>query len=83
METTDLDPQPVTAQECKLEPWLVWLAGLRVGLKTKRLPVQFPVRTQAWDVGQVPSWGRERQLIAHTLVFLSLSFFLPSSLSKK
>ena len=28
-----------------VSPWLVWLSGLNTGLKTKRLLVQFPVRT--------------------------------------
>ena len=42
--------------------------------------VQFPVRAYAWVAGQVPSRGRSRG--NHTLVFLSLSFSLPSLLSK-
>ena len=53
------------------------LSGLSaVGLGTKRLLVRFPVRAQAWVVGQVPSRGRVRG--NHTLMFLSLSFSFPS-----
>ena len=40
----------------------------------------FPVRAHAWVAGQVPSGGHMRG--NHTLIFLSLSFFLPSPLSK-
>ena len=50
------------------------------GLRTKGLPVQFPVREHAWIAGQVPSGGHERG--NHTLIFLSLSFSLPSPKSK-
>ena len=56
-------------------PWLVWLSGLSAGLGTKGSPVRFPVRAQAWVVGQVPSTGCLRG--NHTLLFLSLSFYLP------
>ena len=42
--------------------------------------VQFPVRAHAWVAGQVPSWGCVKG--NHTLMFLSLSFALPSPLSK-
>ena len=42
--------------------------------------VWFPVRAHAWVVGQVPSRGRVQG--NHTLMFLSLSFSLPSPLSK-
>ena len=38
------------------------------------------VRAHAWAVGQVPSGGRVR--VNHTLMFLSLSFSLPSPLFK-
>ena len=57
---------------------LVWLSGLSTGLQTKGSPVQVPVRAHAWVVGQVPSWGCTRG--NHTLIFLSLSFSLPSPL---
>ena len=60
--------------------WMVWLNGLSTGLKTKGSSVQFPVRAQAWVVGQVPSKGHTRG--NHTLMFLFLSFSLPSPLSK-
>ena len=41
---------------------------------------RFPVRAHAWVVGQVPSGGCVRG--NHTLMFLFLSFSLPSPLSK-
>ena len=62
-------------------PWLVWLSGLSTGLWTKGSPVQFPVRAHAWVVGQIPSWECVKG--NHTLMFLSLSFSVPSLLSKK
>ena len=62
------------------EFWLVWLRGLSAGLQTKGSLVQFPVRAHVWVVGQVPSGGYVRG--NHTLIFLSLSFFLPFPLSK-
>ena len=40
----------------------------------------FPVRAHAWVAGQDPSGGHVRG--NHTLMFLSLSFSLPSPLSK-
>ena len=58
---------------------LVRLSGLSVGLWTKGLLVQFPVRAHIWAAGQVPSRGRTRD--NHTLTFLSLSF--PSPLKTK
>ena len=63
-----------------LMPLLVWLSELSTGLQTKGLPVWFPVRAHAWVVGQVPSRGHVES--NHTLMFLSLSFSLPSPLSK-
>ena len=59
---------------------LVWLSELSTSLRTKGSPVQFLVRAQAWVVGQVPGGGHTRG--NHTLMFLSLSFSLPSPLSK-
>ena len=56
------------------QPWLVWLSGLSTGLQTERLLVQFPVRTHAWAVGQVPSWGRVRSTSS---MFHSFSVSLP------
>ena len=50
------------------------------GLRTKGSSVGFPVRTHAWDAGQVPSGGHVRD--NHTLMFLSFSFSLPFLLSK-
>ena len=55
-------------------PWQVWLSGLSVSLRTD------PVRAHAWVASQVPSRGRTRG--NHTLMSLSLSFSLPSLLSK-
>ena len=51
-----------------------------MGLQTKGLPVQFPVRAHAWVAGQVPSGGHAAG--NHTLMFLSLSFSHPSPLYK-
>ena len=59
---------------------LVWLSGLSASLQTTGSPVPFPVRAHAWVVGQVPSRGCERGNC--TLMFLSLSFSLPSLLYK-
>ena len=47
------------------------------GLQTKGSPVRFPIRAQ---LGPVPQLGHVRG--NHMLIFLSLSFSLPSSLSK-
>ena len=69
-----------TDSRCYVEPWLVYLSGLSVGLWTKASLVQFPVKAHAWVPGQVPSRGRTRG--NHTLVILSLSFSLPSPPSK-
>ena len=49
-------------------------------LQTKQSQVRFPVRAHAWVVGQVPSRGHVKG--NHTLMFLSLSFFHLSPLSK-
>ena len=57
------------------------LSGLRAGLWSKWSPVWFPVRAHAWVAGQVPRRGHGRG--NHTLMFLSISFSLPSPLSKK
>ena len=62
------------------EPWLVWLSGWSTRLRTKGSLVRFPGRAHAGFVGQVPSGGRVRG--NYTLMFLSLSFSLPSPLSK-
>ena len=62
------------------QPWLLWLSGLSAGLRTQKSLVPFPVRAHAWVAGQVPSGGRMRG--NHTLIFLSLSFSFPFSLSK-
>ena len=61
-------------------PLLVWLSGLSSGLKTIGLLVGFPARAHAWVVGQVFSRGQVRS--NHTLMYLCLSFSLPSPLSK-
>ena len=68
----------------KLPPLLVWLNGLSAGLWTQVSRVWFPVRAHGWVVGRVPSWGHARGnlCISHTFMFLSLSFSLPSPLSK-
>ena len=62
-------------------PWLVWLSGLSAGLRTKGLPVRFPVRAHAWVVGQLLS----RRCVRgnHTLRFLSSLPSLTLKISKK
>ena len=60
-------------------PWLVWLSGLRAALRTKGSLVRFPVRAQAWVVGQVPSRGHSRENHALMFLFLSFSFLFPLS----
>ena len=45
-------------------------------VENQRVVIQFPVRAHAWVAGQVPSKGCVRG--NHTLMFLSLSFFLPA-----
>ena len=67
----------------KSKLFLIALAGVaqwieRAGLRTKGSPVRFPVRAHAWVAGQVPSRGCVRG--NHTMMFLSLSFSLPSPL---
>ena len=59
----------------------MYLSGLSASLRSKGSLVPFPVRAHAWVAGQVPSRGCMRG--NHTLMFLSLSFSLPFSLSKK
>ena len=56
--------------------YLLWLSGLSAGLQTRGSRVRFPVRAHAWVVGQVPNGQCLRG--NHTLMFLSLSFILPS-----
>ena len=57
------------------------LSGLSTGLRTTGSLVRFPVRTHfLWVSGQVPSRGHMRG--NHPLMFLSLSFSLPSPLCK-
>ena len=70
-------------------PCLVCLSGLRTSLQTDRSLVslvQLPVRALAWVEGQVPGWGpakgNQSMYLSHTDVSLSLSFSLPSPLSK-
>ena len=54
-------------------------------LTTKRSLVQFPVRTHAWVVGQVPGWGPARgnwsMFLSH--IHISLHLFFPPSSSIK
>ena len=56
------------------------LNGLSAGLQTKGSLVQFPIRAHAWVAGWVPGGRHVRD--NHTLTFPSLSFSLPSPLSK-
>ena len=51
----------------------------------QRSPVQFLVRAHAWLAVQDPGWEHNEatnQCLSRTLTFISLSFFLPSPLSK-
>ena len=56
---------------------MVWLSGLSTSLGAKRSLVQFPLRAQAWVVGQIPSWGHvignRMMYLSHTDVSLPLS----------
>ena len=61
-------------------PWLVWLGRLSASLQTKGLLVPFLIKAHAWVVGQTASTEHKRG--KPTLMFLSLSFSLPSPLSK-
>ena len=65
--------------QMKEMPWLVWLSGSSIGLRTERSLVWFPVRAHTWVAGQVSGWGHARSSL---LMFLSLSFSLPSPFSK-
>ena len=71
----------LTPSKNGFKPWLLWLSGLSDGLPTKGSLVRFPVWAQAWVAGQDPSHGGHMRG-KHTLMFLSLSFSLPSPLSK-
>ena len=44
----------------ELQPWLVWLSGLSIGLRTVGSPGQFLVGAHAWVSGQAPSVGCAR-----------------------
>ena len=55
--------------------WLVWLSELSTGLRTKRLPVQFPVRAHAWVSGRVPGLGHVRG--NPSIYLLSFDLFIP------
>ena len=57
----------------------VWVRALSTRLWTERSLVQFPVSTHALVAGQAPGWGNMRGI---WLMFLSISFSLPSPLSK-
>ena len=63
-------------------------SGLSAGLQTIKSLVQFPVREQAWVAGQVSSRGGQKATDGdfspslNRLMFPSLSFSLPSPLSK-
>ena len=70
----------------RLKPWRVWLSGLGILPQTERSQVRFPVRAHAWEwqarssvavVQEATNW-----CFPHTSMFLSLSFSLPSPLSK-
>ena len=73
------DPVRYIHFPCEFHLLKAWraLAGIpqwiECGLQTKGSPAGFPVRAQAWVVGQVPSGGHVRG--NHIMMFLSL--FLP------
>ena len=79
----DINPQlpewllPAINQQTALAVVAQWIEH---ELQTKGLLIWFPVRAYTCVVGQVPSGGHVRG--NHTLMFLSLSFSLPSPLSK-
>ena len=68
----------------RLKKWDGALAGVAQWIECHsvnlRVAIRFLVRAHAWVVGQVPSRGHMRG--NHTLMFLSLSFFLPFLLFK-
>ena len=68
----------------KHENLILALAGvaqwIEHGLLSKGSQVRFPVGAHAWVAGQV--LGGEHVRGNHTLMFLSLSFSLPSPISK-
>ena len=67
-------------KKCRTRPWLVWLSRLSASLRTKGLQVRFPVRSHAWVVGQVPSWGcmRVNRLMYLSHIDVSLLSLSPS-----
>ena len=76
IESPEINPYLYSQLKFDRGPWLVWLSGLSASLWTKGLLVWFPVRVHAWDTGQVPGGGHMRG--NNTLMFLSISFSLPS-----
>ena len=68
-----LSPGWLGGKKSLILPWLVWLTRLSTSLWTKGLPVQFPVRVQE----------TADQCFSCISTSLSLSFSLPSPLSKK
>ena len=53
----------------------MWLSWWGIILQSERSLVQFPVRAHAWVAGSVPGWGMCGK---QPIVFLSLSFYVPS-----
>ena len=73
-------------RKCQTEPCLVWLTWLRVVPPRGRSPIWFLVRAHA-EVCRPGSWLGHKQettdwCVPLTSMFLSLSFSLPSPLSK-
>ena len=74
-------PLEIPPFKIKVLPWVVWFSGLSASLRTKGSPVRIPVGTHAWVAGRVPMGGGNVRG-NHMLMFFSLSFSLPSPLSK-
>ena len=62
------------------EPWLMWLSGLNIGLRTKGSLVRFPVRAIRFQARS--SVGGAWEATTHWCFSLSFSFLSPLSKNK-
>ena len=73
-------------QNWTAQPQPAWPSGLSIFLQTERSLVRFLVGAHAWVAGSVPQLGRLQKAanrsFSLTWMVPSLSFFLPSPLSK-